>query len=144
MNQIIWLQRLRISKRINLSFKISRISRIYMLKQLLNNSSLIKNLLPIIIISDGFGCNFHGFAWPWSAIILKSLENVLPLLLPTCQSLNKDNLQFKLLKLHLKLKRRSKLFFRKLKMRQNWRRLKIPWNHLMVLYMINCLIDKIL
>lgn len=98
MNQIIWSLRLRTLKRINLSFKISKISRIFMLKQLLNNSNSTKNLLQITTISDGFGCNFHGFVWLWNAITPKNSENVLLLQLPTCQSHNKDNLQFKPLK----------------------------------------------
>jgi hypothetical protein len=45
----------------NLNIKIYLTLKIYMLKLSKNNFNSIKNLQLIIIIKDGFGCNFHGF-----------------------------------------------------------------------------------
>lgn len=77
------------------------------------SSSSIKNHQPIIITKDGFGCNSHGFAWPWNRTILTSSENVSPLQLHTCLCLRKDSLQSKHWKLRWKLKRKNKQFLKR-------------------------------
>ena len=89
----IWLLRLRALKdrRKRGNFKKCPILKVCMLKLSKKSSSSIRNLQPTTTIEDGYGCNSHGSAWRWNAIILTNSENVLLLLHHICLFPRKDN-----------------------------------------------------
>jgi len=76
--------------------KICQILKISTQKLLNRNSNWNKSPLQIITTKDGFGCNSHGFVWPWSPITLTNWESVLLHQLHTCLFLKKDSSLFKL------------------------------------------------
>jgi len=115
-----------------------------MLKQSLRNLSLTKNRQLITTTKDGFGCNFRGFVWQWSAIIQTNLESVLLLQLHICLLRRRDNLPFKPWKLHLRRKRKNKLYCKRSKMFQSLRRRSLHWTRWTAHYTINWLIGKTL